>query len=269
VRDKKKCAYAIVLAVLALAGGIAAYFAVSNDVWFSVVMSQSMQHDNDRSMIGVIDTGDIVLVKDPAKSDIQGYVEGTQTGKFTFGDYGSVIIYNRGSDQNPVIHRAIVWLDYDPSTGKWSAPTLEGYQGIWSCSSGTDPYNITGTLAFSDITQSHKNVSIDLTRFNSSGFLTMGDNIANSTFDQNSSIVNHLIAIDDIKSVPFLEIPWIGTLKIYLKNDGNNLEHVPNSIPSLIMCLGTLFAILFTIDIFAIRRSKENLEEEMGTIYYE
>ena len=55
---------------------------------FSIVMSQSMQHDPDQSEIGSIDTGDIVIVRDPDKTQIQSYVEGTQSGYRSFGDYG-------------------------------------------------------------------------------------------------------------------------------------------------------------------------------------
>ena len=69
---------------------------------FSVVMSESMQHDDTRSQIGCIDTGDVVIVQSPEKADIVSYVEGTITGYSTFGDYGSVIIYERGNGHNPV-----------------------------------------------------------------------------------------------------------------------------------------------------------------------
>ena len=61
----------------------------------------------------------MVLVKDKNKCDIISYVEGSQTGYSTFGDYGNVIVYYRDSG-NPVIHRAFLWLDYN--NGIWSAP---------------------------------------------------------------------------------------------------------------------------------------------------
>ena len=77
-----------------------------------------------------------------------------------------------------------------------------------------------------DITVSQKDVSIDLdTLEKSSGFLTMGDNSeTNPNFDQ-PNIVDHTISYEDIRSVPVMEIPWLGTLKI-LVNGGNNLEYV-------------------------------------------
>ena len=269
--EKKKCIYAIVLLAIIVIGASVVVLAKTQNVSFSVVMSQSMQHDQYRSSLGIIDTGDVVLVKDVDHSDIQSYVEGTKTGKKTFGDYGSVIIYDRGSDRNPVIHRAIVWLDFNQATNTWSSEDLKDYAGEWWCetSSGvktTDWSNLSGTIYFRNLTQSGKNVEATLSRFTSSGFLTMGDNTANSTFDQNAGIINHLISMDNINSVPFAEIPWIGTLKIYFKNDGANLEHVPNSMPSLFMFIGALFALLLFIDALSLFRSSRAIHKELDTI---
>lgn len=243
---------------------------------FSIVMSQSMQHDPDQSTIGSIDTGDIVIVREPDKVEIQSYVEGTQSGYSTFGDYGSVIIYNRGDNQNPVIHRAIVWLEYNEESDTWSAPSLENYDGRWysiyydengqSVRNETDFNNIRGTLYFEDITVSQKDVSIDLdTLEKSSGFLTMGDNSeTNPNFDQ-PNIVDHTISYEDIRSVPVMEIPWLGTLKI-LVNGGNNLEYVPNSLPSFVMFFLTIFGLLILVDAFSMFRNERSIRERLDKI---
>lgn len=226
---------------------------------FSVVMSQSMQHDQTQSEIGVIDTGDVVIVQDPSKAEIQSYVEGTKSGYTSFGDYGSVIIYNRGGDQNPVIHRAIVWLEYDEQTDTWSAPSLADYSGSWyyiyyengeEIRVDNEYTDIRGTLTFDSITQSGKTVSVNVdTLEKSSGFLTMGDNISNYYFDQDVSIAQgNLISYDEIRSVPIFEIPWIGTLKILVSNGGQNLQYVTNSLPSLLMCILTVFGLLMLLD---------------------
>ena len=84
---------------------------------FTVIESNSMQHSDDKSQIGVIDTGDMIMVKSLGKSNVVTYVEGHQSGHQEFGDYGSVIIYKRAVG-NPVIHRAILWIEYD-SDGIW------------------------------------------------------------------------------------------------------------------------------------------------------
>lgn len=274
MHSKKKIVCAVVLAAIAVIGGVIAYVAVSDKVSFSVVMSQSMQHEQYRSSLGIIDTGDVVLVKDVEHSKIESFVMGTQTGYSTFGDYGSVIIYDRGSSKNPVIHRAILWIDYDASTGNWSSEELKGYKGQWHCitSDGRTTHdwsNLSGTIYFDGLTQSQKNVNISISKFTSSGFLTMGDNVANVTFDQNAGITDHLISLDNINSVPFQEIPWLGTLKIYFKNGGTNLEHVPNSMPSLVMFIAFLFGILFLVDMLTLRRNSRELEKELDTIIRE
>jgi signal peptidase len=274
VHSKKKIVYAIVLAAIAVIGGVIAYVAVSDKVSFSVVMSQSMQHDQYKSSLGIIDTGDVVLVKDVEHSKIESFVEGTQTGYKTFGDYGSVIIYDRGTSKNPVIHRAIVWVDYDAASGTWSSEDLKGYKGDWYCITNDgkrtkDWSDLSGTLYFDGLTQSQKNVSVSLGKFTSSGFLTMGDNVANNTFDQNAGITDHLISLDNINSVPFQEIPWLGTLKIYFKNNGANLDHVPNSMPSLVMFIALLFGILFLVDMLTLRRNSRELKKELDTIVKE
>lgn len=233
---------------------------------FSSVVSESMQHDNKRSEIGVIDTGDIVVVADPSKQDIVSYVKGTVTGKKTFGDYGSVIIYNRDSNQNPVIHRAIVWLDYNESTGKWSSSDLAGYKN-WDCiTDGREGYqdytNLKGILR---IQVNEKTVKIVLdTLGKNSGFLTMGDNpVTNKYLDQANGIINHPIAMDDIRSVPILEIPWMGIIKLIM-NGNTHVSHVPNSLPSLIMEIVLVFSFLILIDAFAVYRFVSNTEKNVS-----
>ena len=234
---------------------------------FSVIMSESMQHDNQRSEIGIIDTGDVVIVENKDRSNIQSYIESTTSGYSTFGDSGSVIIYNRDSASNPVIHRAILWLDYNPSTDTWNAPSLDNYNGNWYWEymgvRHTETTGIRGILHFDDITQSHKSPSIDLDRLNiedkKSGYLTMGDNTRNTTFDQGTSIVSHMIGVEDIRSVPIAEIPWIGTIKLLFKNE-SKLECVTNSIPSLAMLFLIIIAFLSVSDMFGIISDKNKAE---------
>ena len=272
--ENKKMLIVIVAVIAVMAGGYVALIAYTGmNVPFSVVMSQSMQHDNDRSQIGCIDTGDIVVVKAKDKATVQSYVEGTQTGYSTFGDYGSVIIYERNSSSNPVIHRAIVWLEWDSVKQRWSSEDLVGYKGDWYCRVTTnegvietkDPSNLQGTLVFQDITQSKKDVSISLTSLTKqSGFLTMGDNpVTNNSFDQTTGIINHPIGKDDIRSVPVAELPWLGAVKILTGNNSANLKYVPNSLPSLTMVIILLIVTVILVD-FGIqwKFSKSGKEEK-------
>ena len=241
-----------VVFVVVLAGFLYINATSGLDSPLSVIMSSSMQHDNDQSQIGIIDTGDVMIIKSPEKTTIHSYVEGTIDGYRSFGDYGSVIIYNRGDDVNPVIHRAIVWLDYN-ARGSWSIPTLAHYNGLWSCTSGTDYMNLSGTLTFTDITKSAKTVSINLDSLKKqSGYLTMGDNPeTNRYFDQGAGIINYPIGGDDIKAVAMYEIPWMGVIKVYMtENKRSYLEHVPNSINCLIMLFVMVFAIIYCCDFY-------------------
>lgn len=109
-------------------------------------------------------------------------------------------------------------------------------------------------------------MSIDLdTLEKSSGFLTMGDNSeTNPNFDQ-PNIVDHTISYEDIRSVPVMEIPWLGTLKI-LVNGGNNLEYVPNSLPSFVMFFLTIFGLLILVDAFSMFRNERSIRERLDKI---
>jgi signal peptidase len=122
-------AFVIVIIVMA------SLWAFSGGIWppMVVVESESMMHDDD-SKIGVIDTGDLTIVKKiHDRHDIITYVEGNPeyqvtwvngTGTYddnfsgkssphkTYSDYGDVIIYKKnGMEGTPVIHRAMVWIE--------------------------------------------------------------------------------------------------------------------------------------------------------------
>ncbi|SVA65471.1 uncharacterized protein METZ01_LOCUS118325, partial [marine metagenome] len=63
-----------------------------------VIESGSMEHDGHTNYkepgythLGIIDTGDLVIVKEAGKSDIVTYLEGKKTGYEKYGDYGDVI----------------------------------------------------------------------------------------------------------------------------------------------------------------------------------
>lgn len=265
--ENRNLAIGIAVVMIVIIGGYAAlinYTGLSTP--FSVVMSESMQHDPYESRIGCIDTGDVVIVKEADADEIQSYIEGTVTGHRSFGDYGSVIIYERGSDQNPVIHRAIIWLDWDGS--KWSSPDLVDYAGEWYCAKGnsrsTNPYNLEGMLHLKDVTASGKDVAVNLDRMTkNSGYLTMGDNpIGNTNFDQTTGIADGPVPMEKVKSIPIAEIPWIGAVKVSMK--GDNMEHAPNSIPSLLMTIVTIFSIIILIDVLNHRNTLAKAKEEKG-----
>lgn len=267
--DKETRTLIAVIGVFAIviAGGYGALVLYTGfSLPFSSVVSESMQHDNERSEIGVIDTGDIVIVADPSKEEVVSYVMGTSTGKRTFGDYGSVIIYNRDSSQNPVIHRAIVWLDYNQMTGKWSSSELAAYSEWYCIADGRDNYkDYTNLIGILHITVGQKDAWINLDSLEKkSGYLTMGDNpVTNTNFDQTTGIVNHPISMDDIRSVPILEIPWMGIIKLTLSGN-THVSHVPNSLPSLIMEVVLIFGLLIAFDAITVYRYNAGIEEKIS-----
>ena len=225
---------------------------------YSVVVSGSMQHGNESS-VGTIDTGDVVVVRQLSKvggmDEIKSYVDGYHQNYSKFSEYGDVIIYERNGNKNPVIHRPIVWLDWNESTDSWDAPSLDGFPG-WSVTSGNaDGTNMTGILTMTDIGFSNKTVRLDLdllaSRSKTDGFATLGDSVGNTNFDQMSGIISTLVGDGMIKYVAGFEIPWIGSIKMYI--DGNpNVSQIPsNSIPNLIAFMIGILILVTAVFIIA------------------
>lgn len=263
-RDFLKTIIAIIVVFTIVFGG---YMGLKNASGVNppstVIESESMQHGNE-SKIGIIDTGDLIVVKSPMKTQIVTFVEGYQNDYQTFGDYGSVIVYKRSAG-NPVIHRAIVYLEYNESTNKWSSKDLMNYPSeYWTCDSGNDYTNITGTLKITKLGSLNPTVTIDMNKLiKKSGYITMGDN--NSTCDQSCGIaLDTPISKDRIKSVAWVEIPWIGSIKMIMAGEINQINNkVPNTIPCLAASFVTMFltiiSIGFIIDEFALHKRKKKL----------
>jgi signal peptidase I len=117
-----------VLAVLVVLLALYAY--TGNWPPLVVVESQSMQHGL-VDTLGVINTGDLVLVKKiSGPSQVVTYVDaegsGPNSGYSTYGELGDVLLYFADGDMSttPIIHRAILWLSYDPAANEYIAPSL-------------------------------------------------------------------------------------------------------------------------------------------------
>lgn len=249
----------VALAFIVIFSGIFIYSGMSRPL--TVIESGSMEH-YDESKIGVIDTGDMIIMKND-KSSIRTYVDSYESGYSTFGNYGDVIIYYRlnssqqvDTSRNPIIHRAILWLDYN-GDGTWSAPSLKDYPvDLWSVTSGHESWNsMTGVLilkGFSDFNGGTYSASIDLdilaANYPHSGYITKGDNSeSNSRFDQNTGIsgVYGLIGTSQIKAVAGIEIPWLGCIKLFFENNTKNIQS--NSIPCLILVFVNIIMFFFVI----------------------
>ncbi|MCL2296304.1 MAG: S26 family signal peptidase [Methanomassiliicoccaceae archaeon] len=241
----------------------------------TVVESQSMQHGAE-SHIGIIDTADMVILRDKDIRPIRSYVDGYNSGYVSFGSYGDVIVYSRGANLNPVIHRAILWLDYNGDR-TWSAPSLKNYPAdLWSATSGNDYSRLSGTLTLNGFTNytTGKNISLSL-NLNSlvenaphSGFISKGD--YNTSFDQLSGIMTGLITEEQIQSVAWIEVPWAGVFRMVFVNDKLNVinEQVPNTIPCLaaaiLLTIFLLIGISFFFDQLYYKKYKKELKKEMN-----
>lgn len=236
-----------------------------------VVESDSMQHDNYVSHVGVIDTGDLVLVQhvnDPMK--IETYARSRCTGHSTYGDYGDVIIYNQlGGGDKPIIHRAMVWLKINTTTNDtFDIPDLECKEwqlGVnwWSSTPMvTEPRNLSGTVSLKLVSDYRdRNLTIDLDNmlrdyrsfqpWDGGGFVAMGDH--NPRGDSN--FTKHDWVIGRARG----ELPWFGLIKLAVTGEvpwGNACSYedeqhcaTENSWTSLTVTLILLIVVPISLDV--------------------
>ena len=217
-----------------------------------VVESGSMQH-GDESHLGVIDQGDLVLIKKvDSEGDITTWQEGKDTGYKTYGDYGDVIIYfkNGHTDDTPIIHRAIVYIKFNETKDS------KRYYDVprW------DLYHVTSIRH--TITQRGKVVLIHYDPEGPfSGFMTKGDNNQNpdqglgGLRDNTGKSVSH-VYIKWVDGVARGEIPWFGLIK--LKISGNeHIDQAPqNSWTWLYVSITLIVSLPFVIEAILLIREK-------------
>ncbi len=248
-----------------------------------VVETGSMEHDDDHSMLGVIDTGDMVFISDvDSKSDIVTYVHGRASGHKAFGDYGDVVVYKKWGmeEHTPVIHRAMAYAEYSETTQSFTVSGLEKLEY------GTD-YRIEGPgdvgdlhssrLILLDVGFKHIDVIIDFNVLENaanphSGYLTMGD--ANSpAIDQISGgIINETVKLSWIIGKGEVELPWFGLIKLTFQNMASGRGLPPgvatNSWWSISIALVLIITLPFALDIVVgevakhIRKRKGEEEED-------
>ena len=212
-----------------------------------VVESNSMQHAP-HDVPGLINAGDLVLAQKVPNASIQPYVVALATGHATYGEPGDVLLYYPygGTNSTPLVHRALLWLQYVPSKQLYNAPDLAGlpcganrtvgefgYQtsnGTNGCGTG-----LLRTLILYNVGWDKKLVSLTLdptTLGAHSGYLTMGDN--NSGPDQGPSegagtapSLSTLVEPGWIIGVARGMIPWVGAIKLLFEG-GTHAQLVPS-----------------------------------------
>lgn len=216
----------VAIAVILVLVVLAAIFAYTQ-VWppMVVVESASMQHSDTQSYLGVIDTGDLVLVqRAPEKADVVTWAEGKVTGYQTYGDFGDVIVFHPQTfslDSTPIIHRPIVYAIWNENRGGWDVPALENpaLAGLWQATNETGvplllPRAITGSLILHQLGfRGVLSLTINFRSLNGSaanrvdGYITKGDH--NSNFD-GWGIVPQSRVVGKARG----ELPWFGLLKL-------------------------------------------------------
>jgi signal peptidase I len=253
-----------------------------------VVESGSMQHGSS-DVLGVINTGDLVLAQRIPLDQITPYVVGLQTGYSTYGEYGDVLLYSaNGQGTTPIIHRAIVFLQWDPVTSSYNATDLSGL----ACGSESGAvYATVGTPNDCGVTHLSANVTLDLYHIGwrsvnvsvplspgllgrHSGFLTMGDNnLAPAGCSDNcagepdqTSGLSQLVEPGWIVGVARGMIPWVGAVKLLIEGDAGMVPS--QSWQFLGLTIVGLIALAFGVH-YALRaegiedeRRKEQEEEE-------
>lgn len=214
---------------------------VYTQVWppLVVVESSSMQHSNDASSIGVIDTGDLVLVQTaPTRDSVIPWIQGRVTGYSTYGDYGDVIIFHKAgvpSTLTPIIHRAIMYVSPN-GTGAYDVPDL----ALPFPSSQWDGWDRNGTPTESPYALSRLTIrgmgfpqtftiTFDLAALASvrvtagqAGYISMGDNNAYNACRWSpdpcpaSPYEGVIVPPSNIVGKARGEIPWFGLIKLTL-----------------------------------------------------
>ncbi len=238
-----------------------------------VIESESMQHSED-SVVGVIDTGDLVLVKAvDSRDDVVTWVEGRETGYTKYGDYGDAIIYRKnGGRLTPVIHRAIVWIEFNETTGNsFDAPSL----GVYNERTRLIIHNLTSYHTNEeervDFVINIKKILENAAKFpgvDPSGYVTKGDH--NREVDQEGGIRDENAApvlpvkIDWIVGKARGGLPWFGLIKLYVNGDLEKGQAPQSSVNMLVASILLIIAAPVALDmIFALLAKRRKMEEEL------
>jgi signal peptidase len=212
-----------------------------------VVESKSMQHGY-QDQVGLINAGDLVLAEKVPTSSIVPYVVGYRDGVQTYGEPGDVILYhpNGNTHATPIVHRAILFLQWDPTKSAYNATDLVGLP----CGDGSNRTNgelyydsgsgggcpttdLTGTLDVYGVgwNSSAPPIILDLTETaygRHSGFLTMGDH--NLEWDQypidagTTPSLSSLVEPGWVLGVARGMLPWFGAFKLLLEGNSGNVS---------------------------------------------
>ena len=246
-----------------------------------VVESESMMHSEENvSYIGVIDTGDMVLVKDIDEADdVETYVEGFVTGHRTYGDYGDVVIYNKMGDltETPIIHRAVLYLEANAGGDSYRCEALRDLpDDKWSSSDSWD--QLKSAISIYHYGYRDTTVTIDvayiLGEFNrgsdtpQSGFIMRGDH--NTWIDQRYRDSFKPVDADWVVGKARGEIPWFGLLKLWISHTLRS-DAPENSVRNLWISMIVIVVVPIVIDVVLTYRVRKriSMRREAARMEYE
>ncbi|MCE5260802.1 MAG: S26 family signal peptidase [Euryarchaeota archaeon] len=229
-----------------------------------VVESASMQHSDTESALGTIDTGDLVLVRSSDDVSVRTYVDCFLEGDRSFGDFGDVIIYERygREEYTPVIHRAMLRLEFNESSGSFDLPSLARLPSAKWGNGGLEEgrwWNLTGSVEIYDVGYRSALLHVDLSsllKYAHDGLITMGDhNVVRSdgqwlgVYDQSAATICLEPVMDGwVIGVAKAEIPWIGLINLWV--NGNMPANTPeNSKAGLVAVIVLVIAVPLALDL--------------------
>ncbi len=223
-----------------------------------VIESGSMSHNQQQSSIGVIDPGDIVIVRECDKEDIVTYVEGRQTDHRKYGQYGDVIVFEPDGEKGrtPIIHRPVLYLELNESgeRASFDIPSLKGMEDEleWVNSTQDRYHNVTTSITIEDYGYDDVTVEIELNELlnhEQSGYITMGDSTVNNAPQYDQKTPNSLKPVEEEWVIGKARgmLPWFGTLKLAYMG---RTEDVPsNSWTNLVISMAVILTLPFLLEI--------------------
>lgn len=197
-----------------------------------VVDSNSMQHGDASSALGVADTGDIVLLQAVGgRGDVVTYLEGRATGYATYGDFGDVIAFAFPLSPGAVgIHRALAYVIWNGTARGYDVPDLnllpKSEWSAWDTSNAStdQPYGLSRFEVRDAGWRSGATLRANLTLggwtllvgAGETGFVTLGDNNA---YRSPINVDRWIVPLPTIVGRARGEIPWLGLVRLVIAPD--------------------------------------------------
>jgi signal peptidase len=251
-KEQKDLIISVLIAVLLISSILGAlYLYTGNWPPMVVVESGSMEHSATYGYFGDLNIGDIVLVKKVSSpSSIYTYV----------------IIYKPfGLNTTPIIHRAIIYLQYNASGGGYNAPSLSllpSSQWFVIAPSGKlhTIYDIKYNIEILNVGYTSTPVIIPVENMlqsdRYSGFVTMGDHnhaVYGEYATDQSLGISSLVRFSWVEGVATGYLPYLGIVKLFISGELPS-DTPSNSIEAAAAIVVAIIAVPFAFEWFYERK---------------